>query len=75
VKVLVGRLDLERYKATIKALTRFGDRLQGTGRNPHYHQPTDNYAAYSDRDFRLGLNAAQTTLGGVAQLAGASVAR
>ena len=33
VKVLVGRLDLEKYKATIKALTLFGDRLQGTDRN------------------------------------------
>jgi len=33
VKVLVGRLDLERYKATIKALTQFGDRQQGTDRN------------------------------------------
>ena len=33
VKVLVGRLDLDKYKATIKALTLFGDRLQGTDRN------------------------------------------
>ena len=33
VKVLVARLDLERYKATIKALTQFGDRRQGTDRN------------------------------------------
>src|SRR6202050_4577024 len=33
VKVLVGRLDLQRYKATIKGLTRFGDRRQGTDRN------------------------------------------
>ena len=33
VKTLVGRLDLERYKATIKGLTQFGDRLQGTDRN------------------------------------------
>ncbi len=33
VKQLVGRLDLEKYKATIKALTQFGDRLQGTDRN------------------------------------------
>jgi hypothetical protein len=31
--VLVGRLDLERYKATIKGLTAFGDRRQGTDRN------------------------------------------
>src|SRR5437588_1635557 len=30
---LVARLDLERYKATIKGLTLFGDRRQGTDRN------------------------------------------
>src|SRR2546426_7415965 len=30
---LVARLDLERYKATIKGLTVFGDRRQGTDRN------------------------------------------
>src|ERR1700745_2395010 len=30
---LVARLELERYKATIKGLTRFGDRRQGTDRN------------------------------------------
>ena len=45
----------------------------GAGWNPHYHQPTDLYSSYSDKDFRLGLNAAQTTLGGVAQLAGVSL--
>ena len=33
LNLLVGRLDLERYKATIKGLTRFGDRRQGTDRN------------------------------------------
>jgi hypothetical protein len=33
VKLLVGRLDLEKYKATIKGLTKFGDRRQGTDRN------------------------------------------
>jgi hypothetical protein len=33
IAILVGRLDLERYKATIKGLTRFGDRRQGTDRN------------------------------------------
>ena len=33
VRALVGRLDLEKYKATIKALTQFGDRRQGTDRN------------------------------------------
>src|SRR3954470_19289500 len=30
---LLTRLDLERYKATIKGLTQFGDRRQGTTRN------------------------------------------
>ena len=30
---MVSRLDLERYKATIKGLTQFGDRRQGTERN------------------------------------------
>ena len=33
VRALVSRLDLERYKATIKGLTQFGDRRQGTDRN------------------------------------------
>jgi hypothetical protein len=33
VRGLVGRLDLERYKATIRGLGQFGDRQQGTERN------------------------------------------
>src|SRR5271167_5222180 len=33
IVAMVGRLDLERYKATIKGLTQFGDRRQGTDRN------------------------------------------
>ena len=45
----------------------------GAGWNPHYHQPTDLYSSYSDKDFRLGLNAAQTTLGAVARQAGAAL--
>jgi len=45
----------------------------GAGWNPHWHQPTDVYSAYSDKDFLLGLNAAQTTLAAIAQLAGAKV--
>ena len=47
----------------------------GTGWNPTWHQPIDVFSTFSDRDFRLGLNAAQTTLSAVAQLAGATVAR
>src|SRR5439155_13368558 len=33
IKTLVDRLDLEKYKATIKGLTQFGDRREGTERN------------------------------------------
>jgi hypothetical protein len=45
----------------------------GAGWNPHWHQATDVFAAYSDKDFRLGLNAAQTTLGAIGRLVGATV--
>jgi hypothetical protein len=47
----------------------------GSGWDPQWHQPTDLYSTYSDKDFRLGLNAAQTTLGAVAELAGASLTK
>jgi hypothetical protein len=47
----------------------------GTGSNPHYHMATDRYTSYSDKDFRLGLNAAQTTLAATAKLAGATLKR
>jgi hypothetical protein len=45
----------------------------GAGWDPQWHQPTDLYSSYNDKDFRLGLNAAQTTLGAVAQLTGATL--
>jgi hypothetical protein len=47
----------------------------GAGWDPQWHQPTDVYATYSDADFRLGLNAAQTTLGAIGRLTGATLAR
>jgi len=45
----------------------------GNGWDPQWHQPTDLYSTYNDKDFRLGLNAAQTTLAAVSKLAGANV--
>ena len=45
----------------------------GAGWDPHWHQPTDRYSTFSDKDFRLGLNAAQTSLGAIAELAGATL--
>lgn len=47
----------------------------GAGWDPNWHQPTDRYSTYSDKDFRLGLNAAQTTLGAIALLTGAKLTR
>ena len=46
----------------------------GFGWDPHWHQPTDMFDTFSDKDFLLGLNAAQTTLAGIARLAGVRVA-
>lgn len=43
----------------------------GAGWNPTWHQPIDVFKTFSDKDFRLGLNAAQTTLAGVAELTNA----
>jgi hypothetical protein len=45
----------------------------GNGANPHWHKTTDLYATYGEKDFRLGFNAAQTTLGAVSRLAGARI--
>ncbi len=45
----------------------------GAGWDPHWHQPTDVFSTFTDDDFRLGLNAAQTTLAAISQLAGATI--
>jgi hypothetical protein len=45
----------------------------GNGWDPHHHQPTDLYITFTDDDFRLGLNATQTTLGAISQLTGAKL--
>jgi hypothetical protein len=47
----------------------------GAGWNPHWHQPTDLYSTFTDDDFRLGLNAAETTLAAVAKLTAAKIVR
>jgi hypothetical protein len=45
----------------------------GNGWDPEHHQPTDMFSFYSDDDFKLGLNAAQTTLGAISQLVGTKI--
>jgi Zn-dependent M28 family amino/carboxypeptidase len=41
--------------------------------NPTWHTPLDVWTMFTDDDFRLGLNAAQTTLSALSQLTGATV--
>ena len=45
----------------------------GAGWNPTWHTPLDVWTTFTDDDFRLGLNAAQTTLSAIADLTGARV--
>ena len=45
----------------------------GAGWNPTWHTPLDVWTTFTDDDFRLGLNAAQTTLAALFQLTGATV--
>ena len=45
----------------------------GAGWNPTWHTPLDVWTTFTDQDFRLGLNAAQTTLSALSQLTGATV--
>jgi hypothetical protein len=45
----------------------------GRGANPTWHEENDLYATFTDADFRLGFNAAQTTFAGVLKLAGLEV--
>ena len=56
---------------------RENERITGIirGSNPNHHEPTDKYENYTEEDFRFGFNSAQTTLGGLGQLAGITLVR
>jgi hypothetical protein len=72
----MSNTDSDPFKDLVPAISlRENERLAqiGTGWDPQWHQPTDVYATYSDKDFLLGLNAAETTLAALAQLAGANI--
>src|SRR5207244_8218499 len=62
---LVARLDLERYKATIKGLTAFGDRRQGTDRNraavDWIEAPHSRYSSRDVTRLKFDFNPATTT--------------
>jgi hypothetical protein len=72
----MSNTDSDPFKDLVAAISlRENERLAqtGTGWNPTWHQPIDVYSTFSDKDFRLGLNAAQTTLSAVGQLVGATL--
>ncbi|MDE3215406.1 MAG: M20/M25/M40 family metallo-hydrolase, partial [Gemmatimonadota bacterium] len=58
---------------TISLRENFRGTQIGAGWDPNWHQPTDVYTTYHDKDFLLGLNAAQTTLAAVAELTGTTL--
>jgi len=65
-------VPFQNYTATVSVRDNQRVAEIGNGSNPHWHQPSDVYAAFSEADFRLGFNAVQMTLGTVAELAGAT---
>jgi hypothetical protein len=68
--------DSDPFKDIIPAISlRENERGEqiGAGGDPNRHHPTDVLTTYSDKDIRLGLNAAQTTLAAIAQLTGATI--
>ena len=67
-------IQFENLVASISV--RENERITGIirGSNPNHHEPTDKYENYAEEDFRFGFNSAQTTLGGLGQLAGISLA-
>ena len=72
----MSNTDSDPFKDLVPAISlRENERLAhtGSGWNPTWHQPIDVMSTFSDNDFRLGLNAAQTTLSAVATLTGAKI--
>ena len=70
--------DSIRFQDLVASVSmRENERVTGIvrGSNPNHHEPTDKYETYGEEDFRLGFNSVQTTLGGLGQLAGISLAR
>ena len=72
----VSNTDSDPFKDIVPSISlRENERLAhtGTGWNPTWHQPIDVMSTFTDDDFRLGLNAGQTTLASIGTLAGARI--
>lgn len=72
----MSNTDSDAFKDLVPAISlRENERLAqiGSGWDPNWHQPSDVMSTYTDDDFRLGLNAGQTTLAALVELAGVTV--
>jgi len=72
----MSNTDSDPFKDLVPSLSlRENERGSQIGGNwdPTHHQPIDVLTTFTDRDFMLGLTSAQTTLGAVGQLTGATV--
>ena len=70
----MSNTDSDPFKDLVPSISlRENERLAhtGSGWNPTWHQPIDVMSTFTDADFKLGLNAAQTTLAAVGTLSGA----
>jgi hypothetical protein len=70
--------DSIRFQDLVPSISvRENERITGIvrGSNPNHHEPTDKYENYGEEDFRFGFASAQTTLGGLVQLAGITLTR
>jgi len=74
----MSNTDSDPFKDLVPALSlRENERGSQIGGNwdPTHHQPTDVLTTFTDKDYMLGLTSAQTTLGAIGQLTGATVRR
>jgi hypothetical protein len=72
----MSNTDSDPFKDLVPSLSlRENERGSQIGGNwdPTHHQPIDVLTTYTDKDFMLGLTSAQTTLGAIGQLTGATV--
>lgn len=72
----MSNTDSDPFKDLVPSISlRENERLAhtGSGWNPTWHQPIDVMSTFTDADFKLGLNAAQTTLSAIATLSGAKL--
>jgi len=74
----MSNTDSDPFKDLVPALSlRENERGSQIGGNwdPTHHQPTDVLTTFTDKDFMLGLTSAQTTLGAIGRLVGATVGK